>query len=251
MDRIDSPNSLMRPKMIAHRGLARNCPSNSIAAFRAAGEKGFWAIETDIRKTRDGQLVCIHDPCVDTAFAGSGRVCDMTLAELRKLAFLDFPEEGDRFPEMMPTLTEYLEICRQYGCHPFIETKTEDVRKVLSAAFQYFRQEDVILSSTCFQHLEIGKAYSSAVFLHHIFSDEQAMEILSRRGYCGVSYNYPNYDDAPGTLLKRTHDMGVCFCLRAADTPAAVRAMITLGADYCPTNCFPLPIQENAAVSSK
>jgi len=69
----------------AHRGWSEKYPENTMTAFRKAIEIGVDQIETDIRITKDGELVCIHDETVDRTTNGSGRVCDFTLAELREL----------------------------------------------------------------------------------------------------------------------------------------------------------------------
>ena len=73
------------PKLQAHRGVSTDAPENTMAAFRAAVELGVDQIETDIRVSRDGELVLIHDATVDRTTNGSGRVDSMTLEELRSL----------------------------------------------------------------------------------------------------------------------------------------------------------------------
>ena len=60
MDRIYQRQTLDQPKLIAHRGFAVSAPQNSLSAFRAAGERGFWAIETDVRAAGDGVLARRH-----------------------------------------------------------------------------------------------------------------------------------------------------------------------------------------------
>ena len=60
----------MGVKLIAHRGYAVHAPQNSLEAFEAAGKLGYWAIETDVHKTKDGVLVCNHDATVDHMFNG-------------------------------------------------------------------------------------------------------------------------------------------------------------------------------------
>ena len=69
----------------AHRGWSTAYPENTMEAFRAAAEIGVDQIETDVRVTKDGELVLIHDATVDRTTNGTGRVIDMTLAELKTL----------------------------------------------------------------------------------------------------------------------------------------------------------------------
>ncbi|WP_078594872.1 glycerophosphodiester phosphodiesterase [Evansella clarkii] len=79
-----------RPLVIAHQGGEHLAPSNTMEAFRMADEMGVDVIEFDVHMTSDGYLVAIHDNTVDRTTDGTGRVNDMTLAELRELDAADY-----------------------------------------------------------------------------------------------------------------------------------------------------------------
>ena len=64
----------------AHRGWSEKYPENTMLAFRKAAELGVDQIEMDIRVTKDGQLVVIHDETVDRVTNGTGKVCDFTIS---------------------------------------------------------------------------------------------------------------------------------------------------------------------------
>lgn len=66
----------------AHRGQWRSAPENSLRAFEAAFADGAELVETDVRTTRDGVLVLMHDPTVDRTTDGTGAVADLTWAQL-------------------------------------------------------------------------------------------------------------------------------------------------------------------------
>lgn len=238
MEKIYRANTLDAPKLIAHRGFAVSSPQNSLPAFEAAGKLNFWAIETDVRKTADGILVCCHDAAVDSMFEGSGEVRDMDLAQLQKLEFRPEKRKGCGKPGTIPTFREYLAVCKRYGSIPFIETKTEDIADVLEEAGQFFSEEQIVISSVQFSHLELVRGISDKVFIHHIFSDEEKLLRLAELGNSGLSYNYPDYRNCPAELLDKTRALGVQVCLRAGDTSEAVRDMLSLGLDYIPTNCI-------------
>ena len=237
---ITKKNSLESPKLIAHRGYAVEAPQNSFPAFVEAGKHGFWAIETDVHKTKDGVLVCNHNDSVDEMYHGSGKIAEMTYRELATLRIKT--EKNDvvysREELTIPTFREYLEICKAYGALPFIETKTDDIEEVIGLACEFFSEKDVIISSASLAHLEKAKEICPEVFVHHIFSNEQIMQRLSEFGYCGVSYNCPEYGGFSPAILNRTHQAGVLCCLRAGDTTETVRGMIRKGLDYIPTNCI-------------
>lgn len=71
-------------QIVGHRGLIKDAPENTLAAFRACLELrvGF---EFDVRRTQDGQLVCLHDDTVDRTTDGRGKVSELTLEQVRRL----------------------------------------------------------------------------------------------------------------------------------------------------------------------
>ena len=74
-----------RPLVFAHRGGAQIGPENTIAAFDRAHAFGVDGFELDVRLSRDGEVMVIHDAEVDRTTNGSGKVSAMTAAELRTL----------------------------------------------------------------------------------------------------------------------------------------------------------------------
>ena len=94
-DRVPVRNT--GPIILAHRGGAHEFEENTLEGFRACYERGIRGFETDIRMTKDGVLVILHDDSLDRTHNGSGAVEHKTAAELRevttkkgqKLLFLD------------------------------------------------------------------------------------------------------------------------------------------------------------------
>jgi len=84
--------------VVAHRGASAYEPENTLRAVRRALTLGAPAVEVDIRRTKDGTLVVLHDETVNRTTDGTGSVGSMTLEELR--AF----DAG--MGERIPTLTE-------------------------------------------------------------------------------------------------------------------------------------------------
>lgn len=74
------------PLLIAHRGGAGLAPENTMDAFRGALEVwGADMVELDVRTTRDGVVVVLHDETVDRTTDGRGRIQDLTWDEVREL----------------------------------------------------------------------------------------------------------------------------------------------------------------------
>ncbi|AEV72522.1 glycerophosphoryl diester phosphodiesterase [Mycolicibacterium rhodesiae NBB3] len=75
------------PFVVAHRGASGERPEHTLAAYELALQEGADGVECDVRLTRDGHLVCVHDRRVDRTSNGSGLVSEMTLAQLRELDY--------------------------------------------------------------------------------------------------------------------------------------------------------------------
>jgi glycerophosphoryl diester phosphodiesterase len=71
--------------LCAHRGAMATYPENTLPAFREAVRLGVAMIEMDARLTADSQLVILHDQTVDRTTDGTGRLGDLTLAEVKRL----------------------------------------------------------------------------------------------------------------------------------------------------------------------
>lgn len=72
------------PFVVAHRGASADRPEHTLAAYDLALREGADGVECDVRLTRDGHLVCVHDRRVDRTSTGTGLVSEMTLKDLRQ-----------------------------------------------------------------------------------------------------------------------------------------------------------------------
>ena len=83
-DRLENPqkNDVM---VTAHRACWRYSPENSLKGIEECINMGVDMIEIDVRMSKDGHLIVIHDETVDRTTNGKGEVADLTLNELRKL----------------------------------------------------------------------------------------------------------------------------------------------------------------------
>ncbi len=97
--------------VIAHRGHHRDVPENTLAAVKEAIKTGADYVEIDVRSTRDGALVLLHDDTVDRMTNGSGPVKALTLAEIKKLAVTDKTKSSSK-KHGIPELREVLKACK-------------------------------------------------------------------------------------------------------------------------------------------
>jgi len=77
--------SAMASGACAHRGDSMNAPENTLPAIVSAVSKGAHQIEIDVKISKDGKLVIMHDWTVDRTTDGSGKVSDLTLKQLKAL----------------------------------------------------------------------------------------------------------------------------------------------------------------------
>lgn len=132
----------MTPAIVAHRGASAHRAEHTLGAYNAALDQGADALECDIRVSRDGHLVCIHDRRIDRTSTGRGVVSTLTLPSMSGLDFgtwhhqlPDSPDDLIRFPSVWQdgpptersvlTLDSLLGLIRDHArpIRLFVETK--------------------------------------------------------------------------------------------------------------------------------
>lgn len=117
---------MTRPQVLAHRGDARNEPENTLPAFAAALSRGADGVELDVRLTRDGVPVVIHDGTVDRTTDGHGRVSALSSAELGRLRC---PAAGHGRAQVgVPRLEEVLAWAQTHQPELHVELKDAEPR---------------------------------------------------------------------------------------------------------------------------
>jgi len=121
------------PPVIGHRGAAAHAPENTLAGFRAAQALGCTWVEFDVRLTGDGALVVCHDDRLKRTTDGHGQISKLPLAAIRRW------DAGSWFSksfagEIIPTLDEALEVCRELDLGANVEIKAEPGRARATAA---------------------------------------------------------------------------------------------------------------------
>ena len=132
------------PAVVAHRGASAELAEHTLRAYEQALADGADALECDVRLTRDGHLVCVHDRRVDRTSTGHGVVSAMTLEGMTALdygswhdpwpesadALLDdngrtpvAPHPADVAPAALLTLADLLALVADSGATLFVETK--------------------------------------------------------------------------------------------------------------------------------
>jgi glycerophosphoryl diester phosphodiesterase len=116
--------------IFAHRGARGHAPENTLLAFSLAFDLGADAIEFDVQRSSDGQLVVIHDDTVDRTTNGHGYVRETPFEKLREL------NAGVRWntPQRIPTLAETLALVEARGGAMNLELKADSRGDALATA---------------------------------------------------------------------------------------------------------------------
>lgn len=178
------------PLIVAHRGLLRHAPENTLSNFRACLELRI-GFEFDVQRTKDGYLVCIHDDTVDRTTNGKGQVSELTLEEIQKLdagSWFDSKFAGEK----VPTVEEVLKLVAEYRQHEVliaVDLKAEDV------------EEDVVRLS------EKHKVLDRLLFIGRTISEPQVRKQIreaSTKAHTAAVAN--NADEFPNALAAAKAD---------------------------------------------
>lgn len=109
-------------KAVNHRGYNTEAPENTLSAYKLSKKKGFDYVECDVSLTSDGVPVLLHDSTVDRTSNGSGNISSLSLAQVKAMDFGSWFSE-EYTGETIPTLEEFIILCKYVGLHPYIELK--------------------------------------------------------------------------------------------------------------------------------
>lgn len=230
---------------VGHRGLPSEFPENTLAGFRACLDRRF-GFEVDVRRSKDGQLVCVHDETVDRTTNGKGRVDSLELAELNAL------DAGSWFSPRyknarIPSFDEVLQLIARYdAARPVvaIDLKGGDPnieQDVVAAARTHRVLDRLVFIGRAIQSPEVRRklraADVTAQVARLVESPDQLAEVLADRDVTWAYLRYmPERKD-----VDQTHQAGkrlfVAGPLYAASQPenwrrAAVRGVDAILTDF-------------------
>lgn len=107
---------------VNHRGYSKIAPENTLPAFVLSKEKGFKIIEVDLRYTKDGVPVLLHDGSVNRTSNGEGNVDELAYEQLRKLDFGSWKSELYA-GTVIPNLEEFVSFCKDNEMKMYLELK--------------------------------------------------------------------------------------------------------------------------------
>jgi glycerophosphoryl diester phosphodiesterase len=184
---IDVPHSFAQPtvsepKIIGHRGLMHEAPENTLTAFSTC-IKLHIGIELDVRRTKDGSLIILHDDTLNRTTNGKGNVSDITLQELKNL------DAGTWFHptfknEKVPTLEEFfilLKTSANKNTMVAVDLKITDVtieKEIVGLANKHQVLPQLVFIGLAISDLEIRKKLKLADASAHVATLANKLENL-------------------------------------------------------------------------
>ena len=230
----------LKPRMIAHRGVSGLERENTCAAFVAAGNRSYFGIETDVHRTADGQYVIIHDDTTTRVAGVELTVEETDMASLRKLRLTDVGTELTREDLCLPTLEEYISVCKKYGKAAVLELKNrmpdESVWEIVEIVRACGWLEKTIFISFKLDNLIALRAKYPAqpaqYLLSKIEDPDAVLETLTKyRLGLDVKHTSLTRD-----MVEAIHAAGLEVNVWTVDKPeSGVRAM-AMGVDFITTN---------------
>ena len=224
--------------LTAHRGITAVAPENSLPAYEKAVELGFYSAECDIRLTKDGHWVLLHNQDVNGRFCQMGAVEDMTLEEVRKLRF----KNGSSFWAYenlgMPTLEEYLDVFVGSSTRPQIEIKSENfdmLHTILEAVEERGLTEQSIIISFDLEQLKAIRALDKDIELWYLIDkiDEKNIAEAKELGNTWLSPNLAANDTAS---IQLAVDNGIGLSFWTVNTIEDAKMLYDMGVRYMETD---------------
>ena len=130
---------------------------NSFLSFELAGKSGYQYLETDIYETKDGKFYCIHDNSTSAYSSKNITITDSLAKNVEKIKLnktiknVNADTEYKKKMYKIPTLEDYLEICKKYNMVPLIEIKklqndTTSVDRLLKIAKKHVGNKFIVFS---------------------------------------------------------------------------------------------------------
>ena len=230
-------------KIVAHRGLSGIETENSIAAFVAAGNRSYFGAECDIHVTSDEKIVVIHDENTGRVALQDINVENSTLEDVRAVQLRDFNHENMdstdiRGDLVIPTLSEYVGVCKKYGKICVIELKNRFEKKHIVQTIDEIKTHDyldgVIFISFSFENMVDLRELLPEQPLQFLISEfkDDLLEKLDKYGL-DLDIYYRALDKEKVDLVHaHGHKINCWTCDKKEDA----EKLVAMGVDYITSN---------------
>ena len=214
-------------KVVGHRGAAGLEPENTLGSIEKGIGLGVDQVEIDVRLTRDGQLVVIHDETVDRTTNGYGYVKELAFDELRRLD----AGKGER----VPTLKDVLELTKGKVILQTELKVREAAEPVVSLVEEVDAVGNVVITSFMHDLLEKVHQLNADLRTGALFFDAQA-DICQKALNVHSDTIHVYYKNIDASLVEQAHRRGLKVEAWNPNEAEEMKRMIDLGVDVVSSN---------------
>jgi glycerophosphoryl diester phosphodiesterase len=228
---------MKKPVIFAHRGASAYAPENTMAAFKKAIELGSGGIELDVHRTKDGQIVVIHDEAIDRTSDGRGKVKEMTLPELLRFDFGSWFSD-DYVGERIPTLEQVMEYLHDFDGILNIEIKeaATGIESAVVALINKYGMRDKVIISSFDHYILFGfKEFDDGIKTGALFM-ENLYEPWNYVKRFGASAIHPFYRSVNPEIIKQCRTNGIDVNVFTVDRADDIKMFAEVGASGIITN---------------
>ena len=238
--KIDRKNA----EIIAHRGICGLETENTAASFIAAANRNYYAIETDVQVTKDGEFVLLHDYTTGRLADVDLSIKDTDYSVLSQVCLKEYLYGTDnvfsktRNDLRIPTLSEYIDICKKYEKKCMVELKgtfdPRDVERLLKLIEDKGYMSEVIFTAWDTEALkQIRKALPENEIVWNVKDlDEEIIKTMKDYSFeISLRADKVNKD-----IIDLIHLNGRKISVWYAYTKEEAEKMIDMGVDYLVSN---------------
>jgi glycerophosphoryl diester phosphodiesterase len=205
-------------EVVAHRGASAYAPEHTLAAYDLAVDQGADALELDLRATRDGEVVVVHDP---TLLRTHGDPRSVSSVRLRDLA------PGRRPLTLASVLARY---GGRVGLLLELKGPGAPVDAVVAQLRAAATMDRIVLQSFDVGALRRAAILDRALPVARLFARRPTNAQLDRAaaGFCGVGVPHETVDPA---LLHAARSRGLVVRAFTANTATDLRRLARCGVD--------------------
>ncbi len=225
-------------QVIAHRGLSGLEKENTNAAFVAAGNRSYYGIETDVRKTADGKYILNHDGHFKRVAGENVVIAESSLQVVQSVVLNDVDGTKDRADLRPGTLQNYISICKKYEKKCVLELKDQVLREEL---------EEIIGVINSFDYLDqvifISFEYENLTLLRELLPDQSAQfldftldeALIEKAAKDRLDLDIRHTSLTP-ELIAKAHEAGLKVNCWTVNTREDGERLVSWGVDYITTN---------------
>ena len=237
MDTIKIPRK--QALMVAHRGVSSLERENSCAAFIAAGNRSYFGIETDVHRTSNGSFVIIHDKTSGRVSPTDVDVEECTPEELASVRLYGYDGQSPRADLSLPSLSDYISICRRYDKTAILELKSDFTVEELQHMCEEIKSHEyldrVVFISFIFDNLRRLRELLPDQPLQYLRGDADPKELIEL-----VKKHHMDLDVHFNMITKEfvdaCHKAGIKVNVWTVDDPEIAARVIDAGVDYLTSN---------------